>query len=40
MTLEKLSKLTDIPVWKLDWYELGKGEIRLEEILKLIYVLN
>lgn len=40
MTLQKLSRLTGIPVQKLDWYELGKGEISLEELLKLGCVLE
>ena len=34
-TLKKLSRLTGIPAHKLDQYELGKGEIRLDEVLKL-----
>lgn len=35
MPLEKLARLTGIPVWKLDFYELGKGEITIEDLLKV-----
>lgn len=38
MTLRKLSRLSGVPEHKLDQYELGKNEIRLEELLKVACV--
>lgn len=35
MPLHKLSRLTEIPERMLDYYELGKGEIRLEDMLRI-----
>jgi hypothetical protein len=40
MTLAKLSRLTHIPVWQLDQFELGKGEIGLEELVRVWWVLK
>jgi hypothetical protein len=40
MPLSKLSRLTGIPEWKLDFFELGKGEIGLEDIAKVGWVLE
>ena len=40
MTLRKLSRLSGIPEFKLDHYELGKNEIRLDELLKIACVLG
>lgn len=40
LPLEKLSRQTGIPVALLDHYELGKGEIRLDELLRLWCVLG
>jgi transcriptional regulator with XRE-family HTH domain len=35
MTLKKLSHLSGVPEDKLDQYELGKNEIRLDQLLKI-----
>jgi transcriptional regulator with XRE-family HTH domain len=35
LTLSHLSSLTGVPVLLLDHYELGKNEIRLDEMLKI-----
>ncbi len=40
LTLRKLSRLNGIPECLLDQYELGKNEIRLEEVLKISCVLE
>ncbi|MBI1275180.1 helix-turn-helix domain-containing protein [bacterium] len=40
MPLHKLSRLTGIPERLLDHYELGKNEIRLDEMLKIACVLQ
>ena len=40
MTIRKLSLLSGIPEHRLDQYELGKNEIRLDELLKLACALK
>jgi transcriptional regulator with XRE-family HTH domain len=40
LTLHKLARHTGIPPWLLDQYELGKNEIRLDELLKISYALD
>jgi transcriptional regulator with XRE-family HTH domain len=40
MPLHKLAKLTGIPTQLLDHYELGKNEIRLDEMLKITCALR
>ena len=40
LTLQKLSKLTDLPAWLLDEYELGKGEIKLFDMLRIASALH
>lgn len=40
LPLRKLSKLSGIPEFLLDHYELGKNEIRLDELLKIACVFN
>lgn len=40
MPLRKLSQLSRVSEHMLDCYELGKHEIRLEELLKISRVLN
>lgn len=40
MPLDKLSKLTGIPVWQLDFFELGKGKIELQDLVRLRCVLG
>ena len=40
MPLHKLSKLSNIPEKSLDFYELGKGEINIMEMLKIACILQ
>jgi hypothetical protein len=40
LPLRKLSCLTGVPEHVLDYYELGKGEIRLDEMLKIACILK
>ena len=40
LTLKKLARLSGVPEHKLDHYELGKGEIKLDELLKIACVLK
>lgn len=40
ITLKKMSKRTGIPEHSLDHYELGKGEIPLDQLIKIACVLD
>ena len=40
LTLTKLARLSQLPAHKLDHYELGKGEIKLDELLKVACILG
>lgn len=40
MPLKKLAKLTAVSELLLDYYELGKSEIRLDELLKIACALE
>ena len=40
LTLQRLSRLTDIPANKLDRYELGKDELTLWNAVKIAHVLE
>ncbi len=40
MTLEKLARLADVPLWQLDQYEIGKNEIKLDELLRIACVFS
>ena len=40
LTLRKLARLTSIDEHRIDQFELGKNEIRLDELLKLACVLE
>lgn len=40
LTLRKLSQLSGVPEWRIDQYELGKGEIKLEDMLRLACALK
>jgi len=40
MPLRKLARLSGVPELLLDHYELGKNEIRLDELLKIACVLE
>lgn len=40
MTLGKLARLTGIPEWLLDHYELGKNELRLPQLLRIACILD
>ncbi|HRJ12498.1 MAG TPA: helix-turn-helix transcriptional regulator [Alphaproteobacteria bacterium] len=35
MTIKKLSQLSGVPEWRIDQYELGKNEIKLDDLLRL-----
>lgn len=35
MSLRTLARLTGLPEWRLDEIELGKGELRLDELFRL-----
>jgi transcriptional regulator with XRE-family HTH domain len=40
LTLSHLSSLTGVPALLLDHYELGKNEIKLDEVLKIACAMN
>ncbi len=40
MTLERLSRLTGISVCVLDMVELGKGQVGLDELVKVLWALG
>ncbi len=40
MSLRKLAHLTGLPEWRLDQIELGKGELRLDELFRVCRALH
>jgi len=40
MTLAKLAKCSGVPEWRIDHYELGKNEIPLSDLLKIVCALG